>query len=104
MLRQHEVFFPSIPLGGQKFSDTGYRLRRNVFVRDDNWIPFTTKEKTTFYDSLVFNSDTFDVPKEHNLIAELYFRVFNDEKEHTRIVFQFMNWLASIGGIEWIIL
>ena len=81
------MWLPFIPLGGNKFSDTGYRLRKNTFIHNDNWLPFTNSGSASFYDTKIFNSDTFDVTKEYNTIAELYFRIDTDSFEHTRIVF-----------------
>ena len=32
-------------------------------------------------------------------IAELYFRLDNDQILHTRVVYRFMDWLGDIGGV-----
>jgi len=39
-----------IDLSPGHFTDSGYRLRRNTFYRDDEWHPFTAKKEEHFYD------------------------------------------------------
>jgi len=58
-----------------KFSDTGYRFRKNEFNRHDKWYPFGEKVLETFFDITFYNSDTFDVGTEAKTIAEMYFRL-----------------------------
>ena len=69
---------PSIPLATGKFSDTGYRFRKNIFNRNDEWAPFSNESEEEFYDILQYNSDTFDVGPEYPKIAEMYFRLNAD--------------------------
>ena len=73
------------------FSDTGYRFRRNTFFRDDEWHPFYEKTVEEFYDSTLYNSDTFRVSEDSNVIGELYFRLETEEVIHRRIVRQFID-------------
>ena len=40
VIRQTEQMLPSIPLKAGSFSDSGYRLRKNLIRLDDNWLPF----------------------------------------------------------------
>ena len=35
----------------------------------------------------------------HTQIAKIYYRIEIEEIRHTRIVFEFMDWLGSIGGV-----
>jgi len=58
-----------------KFSDTGYRFRKNDFNRIDKWYPFGLQVIDTFFDLTFYNSDTFDVGKDSKVIAEMYFRL-----------------------------
>ena len=39
-MRQTEKWLPTIPMTKGKFSDTGYRFRKNQFHRNDKWYPF----------------------------------------------------------------
>ena len=32
---------PWINLAAGHYSDTGYRFRKNTFIRDDEWLPFS---------------------------------------------------------------
>ena len=60
------------------FSDTGYRLRKNVFSRYDDWVPFIKLVINEFYDLLLYNSDTMVLPpslKNKKEIADMYFRL-----------------------------
>ena len=36
--RQNEIYLPSLPLAAGKFSDARFRLRRNLFIRNDWYI------------------------------------------------------------------
>jgi len=68
------------------FSDTGYRLRKNKFYRDDEWYPFGPNKIESFYDTTFFNSDTFLVDENDTTIAEMYFRIETNEIAHSRVV------------------
>jgi len=55
-----------------------------------------------FYDCTFYNSDTMIVNSNssfYNIIAEMYFRLEVDEVEHTRILFELMDWLGAVGGV-----
>ena len=43
-LRQTEKWMPMVTMSPGHFSDTGYRFRRNFFVRNDDWVPFIGSE------------------------------------------------------------
>lgn len=68
------MFVPSIPIKFGKFSDTGYRFRFNNFERYEYWWS-NSLINNYFYDLMFYNSDTFDVPLENDLVAEMYFRL-----------------------------
>ena len=72
--RESEVFMPSIPLKKGKYSDTGYRFRRNHYEIDKHWLGNSVEEKL-FYDTFHFNTDVFDNSNpDDTTIAELFFR------------------------------
>ena len=73
------------------FSDTGYRFRKNAFNRKEDWYPFGSSVMERFFDIPYFNSDTFDVGEDNNVIAEMYFRLEIDQVTHTKIVKQLMD-------------
>lgn len=83
-IRQNEIWVPMIPMNSGKFTDSGYRYRRNTFDKNDNWFPLFGPTKIEFYDYISYNSDTFDVGAGSNRIAEIYFRLAVDEIDHTR--------------------
>ena len=87
------------PLKSGGFSDTGYRFRKNYFERYDEWQPLGKAKDEFFFDITFYNSDTISVDLNHAVIAEMYFRIDIDEIRHTRIVFEFMDWLGAIGGV-----
>lgn len=71
-VRNNEVFVPSISLEWGNYSDTGYRFRYNHFERFDSWWA-QTQTLNVFFDYIFYNSDTFDVPHNSELAAEMYF-------------------------------
>ena len=87
-------------MGGNKFSDTGYRFRKNTFSRIDKWWPFAPATEEGFYDTVYYNTDTFDVSVEHKVIAKMFFRLNPDYKVSSRKVYQLYDWLGSIGGVS----
>ena len=76
-IRESEIWLPSIPLRSGLYTDTGYRFVKNIFEKQDQWIPFFPNTKIEFYDLNLFNHDTFEVKEEINEIAKLYFRIDN---------------------------
>ena len=78
---------PTIPLKAGIYTDSGYRLRKNILLRDDQWYPFNEDKNVTFYDMTFYNSDHYDVPEDKKLIAELYFRIETDLVTHKRVVY-----------------
>ena len=102
----------SISIQASYYSDTGYRFRKNTFDAIDQWapVPMFGHSHKTFYDIKTFNSDTMEVGEEINLgimkigqnykfLAEMYFRLDNDEIFHSRVVYQFMDFLGDVGGV-----
>ena len=97
-VRYSERFVPTIPMRVGKYSDTGHRFRYNHFIRQDYWVR-TEQIINPFFDYVLFNSDTFDVDVDQVVIAEIYFRLETDQINHEREVFNFMDFIGTIGGI-----
>ena len=74
-VRQSEILLPVFPMKYGYYSDTGYRLRKNIFHRNDEWYPFGGEFDESFYDMTFYNSDTYMVNEDHDMIAEIYFRL-----------------------------
>ena len=99
-IRQSELMFDSIPLGKGYFSDSGYRMRKNVFTRQDNYWPMAGRPTNEFYDYVKYNSETmYDNYKTLDTIGLFYFRISTDKIDHERQVYRFMDWLGDVGGI-----
>jgi hypothetical protein len=98
-VRNNEVFIPSITLKQGRYSDTGYRFRFNDFERYDYWWS-STLVHNYFYDFIFYNSDTYDVPMDQALAAEMYFRLDVDQVRHGRVVFTSMDFIGSLGGVS----
>ena len=82
------------------YTDAGYRFRMNQFNAADNWFPFIPASIHTFFDYKFYNSDTYDTgTTQGHLIAEMYFRIDTDKMEHSRQVYNLMDYLGDIGGI-----
>jgi len=59
---------PSIPLGGNYFSDVGYRYRMNKFHVEDDWYQFHDTADAEFTDYAFFNLDTFEIDPDNSII------------------------------------
>ena len=86
------------------FTDTGYRFRKNVLHKKDFFVPNVDHGNYEFYDMQLFNSDTVNVPDDFMLIAEMYFRLNFSQVNLERKVFQLMDWLGAVGGIDTLLL
>ena len=94
---------PMIPLKKHTFSNTGYRLRKNIFNMKDQII-FGTQNEKVFYDTVLYNSDTILTDQKQEVIAEMYWRVDVDKMEHSREVYTLMDYLGDVGGIPDVIM
>ena len=92
-----------VPLKSGSYCDTGYRFRRNDFFRTDFWI-FSKQAIDPFYDFIHYNTDCFEVPKQNDVIAEMYYRLNNIQIKHTRNVISFMDFVGTIGGVTRILM
>ena len=99
-VRQNESWLPVVPLRSGIFSDTGYRMRENIFYKYDNYAPWGTVKEQKFYDVELFSSDSIPVTDEYPVLVEMYIRVKVDSIGHSRKVYAMMDWLGSIGGIR----
>ena len=61
-------------------------------------------KKDPFYDYVFYNSDTYDVPKDKSVIAEVYFRLDSDQITHHRVVFAIMDFFGALGGVSRVLL
>ena len=68
-VEEAERWFPAVPLKNGKYSDVGMRFRLNVFDAKDSYVPLFPNTKTRFYDMTLYNSDTFDSPNRHKILA-----------------------------------
>jgi hypothetical protein len=104
-VRYNEIFFPSIPMAYPSYSDTGYRFRYNQFDRSDGYI-FPNNFDNKFYDCFEYNTDTWQSAPagSEQLVAELYFRLEVDQITHSRIVYNFMDFIGDLGGVRDIML
>ena len=57
------------------------------------------EERMKFYDFKYYNHDTYDVSDDEYKLAEIYLRFDIDMIEHSRIVYNFYDYLESIGGL-----
>ena len=98
-VRYNEVFIPGISMN--KYSDTGYRFRYNLFERFDTWYWFTTKTDF-FFDYMFYNSDTYESAPSgaEDLIGEMYFRLEVDQITHGRVVYTLMDFIGALGGVS----
>ena len=46
-----------------------------------------------------YNSDVLSVGDDFMIVCEMYFRLAVSKVEHERVVYSFMDWLGSIGGV-----
>lgn len=102
-VRLGEQFVPSIPIKSGTFTDAGHRYRYNKFLRTDYWYS-GKKINDPFYDYVFYNSDTYEVEEDKTVLAELYFRLDSNQINHRRIVFSFMDFVGSMGGVSRILL
>ena len=104
-VRFNEIFIPSIPLAYPFYSDTGYRFRWNFFDRSDGYI-IPDNFNNTFFDVFEYNTDTFTSAPAGSemLVAEMYFRLEVDQITHSRVVYNFMDFIGDLGGVNDIML
>ena len=70
----------------------------------DYWVPFFPSEQIEFFNVVPFYDYHFSLPKEHKYLAEIFFRIDVNEVIHLRKVYSFGDWLASVAGIERLLL
>ena len=91
------------PLKSGLFTDTGHRFRFNEFLRIDYWWR-GYKAVDKFFDYVFYNHDIYEVPKTNTLIAQMYWRLNNDQIMHWRKAFSIMDLFGSLGGVSKILL
>ena len=98
-----EIFLNQAPLAAGLYTDSGFRLRYNAFNRQDYWWK-GYKNVDVFFDYIFYNHDTYEVPKTNTLIAEMYWRLGNDQVTHWRKAFSLMDLFGALGGVSKILL
>ena len=66
----------------------------------DNWLPLMPQTVIKFFDLVNFNVDTAPSPLDYDICGSMYYRIDIDQVYSSRVVFQFMDWLGAIAGIE----
>ena len=79
VIRSNELFSATLPLDAGKFSDVGYRMRKNHFALGDKILRDIYPYDNIFYDFNYFNKDTYDVDPTNTLLSEFYIRLEVDE-------------------------
>ena len=64
----------SLLLRSGVFTDTGYRMRKNIVQSTDSWFWNEVREKT-FFNFENYNYDAFEVSEDFPFIATMYFRL-----------------------------
>ena len=103
-IRESELWLPSFSLKSGLFTDCGYRYKENNFYMEDSWVPGVLGTKRKFYEIIEFNTDVLQTTTNFKYVAQIYFRLAGNKLDHQRVVFQFKDWLASIAGIERLLL
>lgn len=80
-LKKTELYMPMFPLKEGVYTDGGFRLRKNIFSHISHWL-YQNEKLRTFYDIQLFNHDTFEVHKDFNYSAQIYFRLHSNELFH----------------------
>ena len=57
-----------------KFTDTGYRLRKNVVNTSDSWLT-NAGTNLEYYNLQLYNHDTFNVGDDFQTIGTMFFRL-----------------------------
>ena len=80
-LRENFKMQKNYPLSVGKFTDAGYRYKKNVFSMNDE-IMFGTEKEMEFFSFEEYNEDTFDlapgVTENFHKIADIYLRISTD--------------------------
>jgi len=103
---ERDVWFSSVNLDPNHFTDTGYRNMLNNFEKQDHWyFPYTTED--SFTSTTAASVDTWNEARkcgDRICIADIWFRNHVNVLNHTRVVIQIEEFLGRIGGIFGIIL
>lgn len=104
-VRFNELYIPSIDMRYPSYSDTGYRFRYNIFDRADGYA-YPINKDNVFFDYFNYNGDTFQGAPEglEHLIVEQYFRLEVDQTSHGRQVYNLMDFIGDLGGVQGIML
>ena len=78
VIRQNEIWLPTLKFKPGLFTDQGFRFQENSFKKDDHWLPGVGLNTLKFYDVTFFSSDQIEVGENYPIIAEMYFRIKAD--------------------------
>jgi len=85
-----------------KYTDTGFRYRKNVVNTSDNF--GYAGESSRFYDVQGLNNDIFNVVQDFETIARVYIRLDTAQIKHERHEYDFFTLLGDVGGCYEILL
>jgi hypothetical protein len=97
-IRFNEIYTPSNPIQPGYFGDFGCRFRYNKFNRQDYWWSGKVTENP-FFDYVYYSNDVYEVPDTEVLLTDFYFRLDVNQVVHTRVVFNFMDFVGALGGV-----
>jgi len=103
---ERDVWFSSVKLDPNHFTDTEYRNMLNIFEKQDLWY-WPTITEDTFTSTTAASIDTWSEARKCGkriCIADIWFRNHVNVLNHTRIVIQFEEFLGRVGGIFGIVL
>lgn len=103
-IKEAVYWLPTLNLENMFFCDVGLAFRHNVLNARDSWVPGFGDSITHFYDIVFFNVDRLPAASHYRRLASIYFRIDGNERNHQRVVFGIKDWLASIAGIEKLLL
>lgn len=93
---QNEVDFPSIPIEGGRFTESGYLFRKHIMKRWDNIMRYSEKK---FYEVKRNIDDAFHVKDDFKMIARIQFRIDGTQMNQERQEYDYVTFLGNIGGI-----
>ena len=66
----------------------------------DNWLPNPYSVESDFWDLIFFNTDTLSVTDNYNELGHVDFRIYENRLEHEREVYQLIDFMGDVGGIN----
>ena len=101
-MRTNEMWLPSVALGGDIYTDNGYRIRENSVVNPTFGNIMGMAKK--FYDISFFSSDVMKTSKTDLKITDMFLRLKNEQVTHSKNFFSLVNFLGAVGGVELLVM